>query len=101
MERDLALRQACEKAWGHLVERTDSLFHIEKMPDQENASIERRKAIENLGDEKLKTDYDTVIVELHGKCFYRGRCNLAEVERLVALAEQFPERVKAARGEAH
>lgn len=93
----LARRQAAEKAWGHLLERIDTLLHVRAKDD--TAHDERRERLQELesgsGVPLLAAYFDLQRV-LHGDCFCRGRCPLGEVERAFQAAIGFPDRLEAA-----
>lgn len=95
----LAQRQAAEKAWGYMVERTDAILGLRRTVDEEYVHQMRAEKLEELQlrlGEPLYQDYRELARELHGRCFYEGRVDLTKVEGLVEAAARFPERVREA-----
>lgn len=93
----LQRRQAAEKAWLAVAEATDRAFGLPgRGPAANQARRKALRALDAAAGTQLLDEFDRYQRVLHGACFYERECPEPDVEQLIARADTYPQRLKAA-----
>jgi hypothetical protein len=91
-ERMTQLRKAAEQTWGALVGVLDDAFGVRGNGPE--AHVDREEAFRK-DDHAMYLQYLDVKNELHGKCFYDGRCvDPSEVESHINRSKKIMEKYR-------